>query len=106
MERTPPVPIGIAMCQTGSCHNPVTQQEESKMNVTRIGLDLAKNVFQVHGVDRNERVVVRRRLLRGEVGGFFEKLSPCLIGMEACAAALLPLFQPIHASVTLASPRG
>ena len=57
------------------------------MNITRIGLDLAKNVFQVHGVDRNERVVVRRQLSRSQVVGFFEKLAPCLIGMEACGGA-------------------
>jgi transposase len=44
------------------------------MKVTRIGLDLAKNVFQVHGVDRNERVVVRKRLSRTQVEPFFEKL--------------------------------
>jgi transposase len=57
------------------------------MKITRIGLDLAKNVFQVHGVDRSERVVVRRQLSRSQVVGFFEKLEPCLIGMEACASA-------------------
>ena len=57
------------------------------MNVTRIGLDLAKNVFQVHGVDRNERVLVRRCLSRAQVEVFFGNLPPCLIGMEACGSA-------------------
>jgi transposase len=57
------------------------------MKLTRIGLDLAKNVFQVHGVDRTERVVVRRQLSRNQVEKFFEKLAPSLIGMEACASA-------------------
>jgi len=57
------------------------------MKVTRIGLDLAKNVFQVHGVDRNERAVLRRQLSRSQVAGFFEKLPPCLVGMEACGGA-------------------
>ncbi len=57
------------------------------MNVTRIGLDLAKNVFQVHGVDRQESAIVKRKLSRSQVRGYFEKLSPCLIGMEACASA-------------------
>jgi len=57
------------------------------MNVTRVGLDLAKNVFQVHGVDRQERSVAKRKLSRGQVRVYFEKLSPCLIGMEACASA-------------------
>ena len=77
------------------------------MKVTRIGLDLAKNVFQVHGVDRNEHVVVRRRLSRGEVEGFFEKLEPCLIGMEACGGAhhWARLFQRQGHSVRLMAPQ-
>jgi len=57
------------------------------MNLTRIGLDLAKNVFQVHGVDRRETVIAKRKLSRKQVREFFEKLPPCLIGMEACASA-------------------
>jgi transposase len=57
------------------------------MQVTTIGLDIAKNVFQVHGIDAGERVVVRKQLRRGQVTGFFEALSPCLIGIEACGAA-------------------
>jgi len=57
------------------------------MNVTRIGLDLAKNVFQIHGVDRDERVAVKRKCTRRQVRDYFEKLAPCLIGMEACASA-------------------
>jgi transposase len=55
--------------------------------VTMIGLDLAKNVFQVHGVDAEDRVVVRKQLRRSDVLRFFGKLGPCLVGMEACAAA-------------------
>jgi transposase len=55
--------------------------------VTTIGLDLAKNVFQVHGVDAEDRVVVRKQLRRSDVLRFFGKLDPCLVGMEACAAA-------------------
>ena len=58
------------------------------MNViTTIGIDLAKHVFQVHGMDRQEKVVVRKQLRRGQMIPFFEKLDPCLIGMEACASA-------------------
>jgi transposase len=52
-----------------------------------IGLDLAKNVFQVHGIDGAEQVVVRRQLRRAETIKFFAKLSPCLVGMEACGSA-------------------
>ena len=57
------------------------------MQVTTIGLDLAKNVFQVHGIDAAEKVVVRKQLRRRQVLAFFEALAPCLIGMEACATA-------------------
>ena len=57
------------------------------MNVTRISLDLAKNVFQIHGVDRDDRVVVKRKCTRRHVRDYFEKQPPCLIGMEACASA-------------------
>jgi transposase len=52
-----------------------------------IGLDLAKNVFQVHGVDAEGKVLVRRRLRRAEVLEFFAGVKPCLVGMEACATA-------------------
>ena len=55
--------------------------------ITTIGLDLAKSVFQVHGADQDGRPVVRKKLRRGQVLGFFAGLSPCLIGLEACASA-------------------
>ena len=55
--------------------------------VTTIGVDLAKNVFQVHGVNDAGGVVVRRQLRRGQVLPFFEKQPPCLIGLEACATS-------------------
>lgn len=55
--------------------------------IITIGLDIAKSVFQVHGVDVNGQVVVRRQLRRGEVVKFFAKLAPCRIGLEACASA-------------------
>ena len=55
--------------------------------VVTIGLDIAKSVFQVHGVDANGAVVVRRRLTRAKVLSFFERLPPCLVGLEACATA-------------------
>ncbi|HKD74983.1 MAG TPA: IS110 family transposase, partial [Ktedonobacterales bacterium] len=50
-------------------------------------MDIAKNVFQVHGIDGEEKVVVRRQLRRGQVMRFFQELSPCLVGLEACATA-------------------
>lgn len=55
--------------------------------VSTIGLDLAKNVFQVHGIDAAGQVSVRRSLRRAEVLSFFAKLAPCLVGMEACGTA-------------------
>src|SRR5215475_711118 len=58
-----------------------------QMQVTTIGLDIAKNVFQVHGIDANEKVVVRKQLRRSQVIAFFAALPPCLVGMEACATA-------------------
>jgi transposase len=57
------------------------------MQITTIGLDIAKNVFQVHGIDATEKVVVRKQLRRGQVMKFSASLPPCLIGMEACATA-------------------
>jgi transposase len=57
------------------------------MQVTTIGFDIAKNVFQVHGIDAAEKVVVRKRLRRSQVIAFFAALPPCLVGMEACATA-------------------
>ena len=55
--------------------------------ITTIGLDLAKHVFQVHGVDAAGQVVVRRQLRRGELLKFFAKQPPCLVGMEACGTS-------------------
>jgi hypothetical protein len=57
------------------------------MQITTVGLDLAKHWFQVHGVDATGKVVVRRRLRWSEVTAFFKELAPCLVGVEACATA-------------------
>src|SRR5919201_3994995 len=57
------------------------------MHISTIGFDIAKKVFQVHGIDAAEKVVVRKQLRRGQVMKFFEALPPCLVGMEACATA-------------------
>ncbi len=55
--------------------------------VTTIGLDLAKSVFQVHGVDASGKSVIRRQLRRRQVLAFFKRLPPCLVGLEACASS-------------------
>ncbi len=52
-----------------------------------IFLDLAKSVFRLHGVDRDGAVVLRRQFRRSQVLAFFERLSPCLVGIEACSGA-------------------
>ena len=57
------------------------------MQITTIGLDIAKNVFQIHGIDAAEKVIVRKQLRRCQVTAFFEALAPCLVGMEACATS-------------------
>ena len=55
--------------------------------ITAIGLDIAKSVFQVHGIDAEGHVIIRRQLKRRYVLAFFEKLPPCLVGIEACAGS-------------------
>ena len=56
-------------------------------SITTIGLDIAKSVFQIHGVDDVGQVVLRRQLRRRHVLAFFEKLPSCLVGIEACASS-------------------
>jgi len=55
--------------------------------ITTIGLDIAKSVFQVHGIDAEDKVIIRRQLKRRYVLAFFQKLAPCLVGIEACASS-------------------
>ena len=57
------------------------------MQAVTIGLDIAKSLFQVHGIDAQSNVVIRRQLKRRQMVPFFKKLPPCLIGIEACASS-------------------
>jgi transposase len=57
------------------------------MKITTIGIDLAKNVFQIHGVDAHGKAVLKKQIKREEMAVFFANLAPCLIGMEACGSA-------------------
>lgn len=57
------------------------------MKLSACGIDLAKTVFQVHGVDPHGKPCLRKQLRRAEMLTFFVKLEPCLIGMEACGSA-------------------
>jgi transposase len=72
-----------------SCYQPVKRKKESTMKIKRVGVDLAKNIFQAHGVDRNENPVWQRKLNRDEwIKVLLEKVEPgCEIGMEACGGA-------------------
>lgn len=56
-------------------------------DITTVGLDLAKNVFQVHGADGAGRAVLRKKLRRAQVLEFFSQLPPCVVAMEACGGA-------------------
>ncbi len=57
------------------------------MNITTLGLDLAKSVFQAHGIDGSGKTVLVKKLHRKQMLPFFSKLAPCVIGVEACATA-------------------
>jgi transposase len=63
------------------------QREPSMGEITTIGIDIAKHVFQLHGVDAAEAVVLCRRMRRSQIAAFFAALPPCLVGMEACGTA-------------------
>jgi transposase len=57
------------------------------VKITTVGLDLAKNVIQVHGVDERGKTVLKRQLKRDQVASFFANMPACLVGMEACGSA-------------------
>jgi transposase len=63
------------------------EKEPPAMEISTIGLDLAKNVFQVHGISATGEVVIRKALRRSQMLPFFEKLPPCLVGAEACGTS-------------------
>src|SRR5215831_17479533 len=64
----------------------ITRNREPSMSeITTIGLDLAKHVFQVHGIDAQGKTVLRKRLRRGQVSAFFSRIPRCVVGLEACA---------------------
>ena len=69
--------------------SPLKMKCASTMKITTIGIDLAKNVFQIHGVDDHRKVGLRKILDRAKVLEFCLKRQPCLIGMEACGSAHL-----------------
>jgi len=77
------------------------------MKITTIGIDLAKNVFQVHGVDERGHLVLRKQIRRDQLAAFMVNLPPCLVGMEACGSAhhWARKFQDFGHTVRLMSPQ-
>ena len=63
------------------------EREPSMSEITTVGLDLGKHVFQVHGIDAQGTTVLRKRLRRGQVLAFFSRIPRCVVGLEACATA-------------------
>lgn len=86
MEWTPPL-FTVSRVPKWKCQATTLSAGASKMNITQIGIDLAKAVFQVHGVDAHGKAVVRKQLRRAQVAAFFAQLPPCVVGMEACGGA-------------------
>src|SRR6218665_3087491 len=86
MGWTPP-PVTASKCQSGDVDQPLEPRGASTMKLTTVGIDLAKNVFQVHGIDEHGKVLVNKQLRRDQMATFFVNLPPCLIGMEACGSA-------------------
>ena len=84
MVWTPPYGVSCARIEFGF---ELQTEGASTMDITTIGFDLAKTVFQVHGADAKGRPVLRRKLRRGKVLAFFAGLPSCLVGMEACATS-------------------
>src|ERR1700675_1785332 len=82
------VPLTASGCQSvKAIRRSRAKWEPSAMQITTIGLDLAKSVFQVHGVDATGQAVVRKSLRRSQMLPFFAKLPSCLVGMEACGTS-------------------
>lgn len=77
------------------------------MEIVRIGLDLAKNIFEVHGVDAGDKAVLRKTLRRDAVAQFFADLAPCIVGMEACSGShyWAKVFADLGHEVRLISPQ-
>src|SRR5260370_9936935 len=73
-------------CQSGGAIQPLLRGSVT-MKITTTGIDLAKTMFQVHGVDERGKAVLRKQLKRKDVLSFFANLEPCLVGMEACGSA-------------------
>ena len=83
----PLVGVDRLRCTVATKGGLISMREPAMTVVTTIGIDIAKFIFQAHGIDAAGCAVLRRRLRRQELLAFFERLPPCLIGMEACSSA-------------------
>ena len=75
------------MCQSGDANQPLEQTRTSDMKVATVGIDRAKNVLQLHGVNEYGKTVIKKHIRRDQMAEFFVNLPACLIGMEACGSA-------------------
>src|SRR5690606_1810259 len=82
-----PLPAPASYVPKWAYHQPLEPSEASIMKITTLGIDLAKQVFQLHGVDEQGKTVLRKQLKRDQMATFFATLPVCLIGMEACGSA-------------------
>src|SRR5262252_30816 len=77
----------MSAMDVGAVEAPTIRRSQAMQAITTIGLDIAKSIFQVHGVDAEGKIVFRRQLKRRYVLPFFQQLPPCLVGIEACATS-------------------
>src|SRR6266705_1763114 len=77
----------MSAMDVGAVKAPTIRRSQIMQAITTIGLDIAKSVFQVHGIDAEGKAMLRRQLMRRYVLAFFQKLPSCLIGIEACAGS-------------------
>jgi hypothetical protein len=75
------------MCQSGSVIDHSNKKGRPLLKITTVGVDLAKNIFQIHGVNEHGKAVLRKQVRREQLAAFFANLPPCLIGFEACGGA-------------------
>ena len=77
----------VSAMDVGAVKAPTIRRSQSCKRLRAVGLDIAKSVFQVHGIDAKGDVIIRRQLKRRYVLAFFQKLPSCLVGIEACASS-------------------
>jgi hypothetical protein len=80
------LPETASKCHSGNRDDPLTERGD-KMQITTVGLNLAKNVMQLHADNQHGKAVLTKSFKRNQVLPFFANLTPCLIGMEACSSA-------------------